>query len=232
MNDLQIFKNEAFGQIRVIDRDGEPWFIGKDIAEALGYSIPKDALRVHVDEEDKVLLRGGESPLLNINNRGMTIINESGLYSLVMSSRLPSAKQFKRWVTSEVLPSIRKTGSYSVEQRVPKTFYEALLLAAEQQKLLEEAKPKVDFVDTYVDKGVTICLMDLGKKLGKRPRKFIELLQDEGYLMRHRNNMPYQEYINRGLFEVRTVTEKGLSQTVVTPKGVTYFAEKYRDVRV
>lgn len=116
--------------------------------------------------------------------------------------------------------------------QVPKTFYEALLLAAEQQKQLEEAKPKVEFVDNYVDKGINICLMDLGKKLGKRPRKFIELLQDEGYLMRHRNNMPYQQYINQGLFEVKTVTEKGLSQTVVTPKGVTYFAKKYADADV
>lgn len=116
--------------------------------------------------------------------------------------------------------------------QVPKTFYEALLLAAEQQKKLEEAKPKVEFVDNYVDKGINICLMDLGKKLGKRPRKFIELLQDEGYLMRHRNNMPYQQYVNQGLFEVKTVTEKGLSQTVVTPKGVTYFAKKFGDADV
>lgn len=225
MNDLQIFKNEAFGEIRTIQQGENILFVAADVCRALDIQNTTDALR-RLDEDEKARLN------LGLSGGATNIVNEYGLYNLVLASRKPEAKAFKRWITHEVIPSIRKTGSYSVEQRVPKTFYEALLLAAEQQKQLEEAKPKVDFVDTYVDKGVTICLMDLGKKLGKRPRKFIELLQDEGYLMRHRNNMPYQEYINRGLFEVRTVTEKGLSQTVVTPKGVTYFAEKYRDVIV
>lgn len=225
MNDLQIFKNEAFGEIRTIQQGEDILFIAADVCRAL--EVDRTQTRRLDDDEKGVCLihtLGGQ--------QNVSVINEYGLYNLVLTSRKPEAKAFKRWITHEVIPSIRKTGSYSVTQRVPKTFYEALLLAAEQQKQLEEAKPKVDFVDTYVDKGVNICLMDLGKKLGKRPRKFIELLQDEGYIMRHRSNMPYQEYINRGLFEVRTVTEKGLSQTVVTPKGVTYFAEKYRDVIV
>ena len=109
--------------------------------------------------------------------------------------------------------------------KVPQTFSEALRLAAEQAEALELAKPKVAFVDTYVDKGYTISLRELGKKLGKRPNKFQELLRWDKYLMS--NNLPYQHWINEGLFEVRTVTEYGRSQTVATPKAVTYFANKY-----
>lgn len=114
MNDLQIFKNAEFGNIRVIEIDGEPWFVGKDVAECLGYSNTRKAIGDHVDEEDKkdgVTIRDAIG-----RNQSAVAINESGLYSLVMSSELPSAKPFKRWVTSEVLPAIRKTGSYTVTQ--------------------------------------------------------------------------------------------------------------------
>ena len=114
MKNLTIFRNEQFGEIRTITKGNEPWFVGKDIAEALGYVDTKSALSDHVDAEDKKILKGGDLPLLNfaIPNRGLTFINESGVYSLVFSSKLPQAKAFKRWVTSEVLPAIRKTGSY------------------------------------------------------------------------------------------------------------------------
>ena len=113
MNELQIFNNSEFGQVRVtISSDGNPYFVGKDIATILGYSNTKDALATHVDAEDKVILQRSENTTLEIPNRGLTIINESGLYSLVLSSKLPTAKKFKRWVTSEVLPAIRKTGGY------------------------------------------------------------------------------------------------------------------------
>lgn len=112
MNEVQIFKSDEFGEIRTVNRDGEPWFVGKDVAASLGYTDTVDALKRHVDEDDKYLLRGGETPALKINNFGMYIINESGLYSLILSSKLPTAKKFKRWVTSEVLPAIRKTGKY------------------------------------------------------------------------------------------------------------------------
>jgi len=110
MNQLQVFQNNEFGQIRTLTIDNEPWFVVKDVADSLGYANSRDALSKHVDDEDKsdVAIHDGSQ------NRNMTIINESGLYSLIMSSKLPSAKKFKRWVTSEVLPSIRKTGSYSV----------------------------------------------------------------------------------------------------------------------
>lgn len=113
MNELQIFENEEFGNIRAVEIDGEPWFVGKDVAVALGYSNPRDALSKHVDNEDKntVALHDGIQ-----GNPHKTIINESGLYSLILSSKLPSAKRFKRWVTSEVLPALRKTGEYSLRQ--------------------------------------------------------------------------------------------------------------------
>ena len=107
-NNLEIFTNPEFGNIRIIEKNGEPWFIGKDVAEALGYEASRNAITKHVDDEDKLTHQISASG----QNRNMTIINESGLYSLIMSSKLPQAKAFKRWVTSEVLPAIRKTGSY------------------------------------------------------------------------------------------------------------------------
>lgn len=109
MTDLQIFNSPEFGVIRTIEKDGEPWFVGKDVATALGYSDSFGSLKKHVDEEDKLVCQIDSAG----QKRDITIINESGLYSLVLSSKLPTAKKFKRWVTSEVIPSIRKTGSYS-----------------------------------------------------------------------------------------------------------------------
>ncbi len=115
MNELQIFNNPEFGQVRTIIKDNEIWFVGKDVAEALGYSDTNQAIRKHIDEEDKLTRQ-----IDGIGQkREMYIINESGLYSLVFSSKLPTAKEFKRWVTSEVLPSIRKTGTYSIQEVSP-----------------------------------------------------------------------------------------------------------------
>lgn len=114
MGDLKIWVNTEFGELRVVDMDGEPWMVGKDVAQALGYANTKDALASHVDEEDKCIIQKSENATFDIPNRGLTIINESGLYSLVLSSKLPGAKRFRRWVTNEVLPSIRKTGSYTM----------------------------------------------------------------------------------------------------------------------
>ena len=116
---LRVFANEDFGQVRVIEIDGEPWFVGKDVAVALGYQNASKALSDHVDDEDKkpdITIRYPSSNGV-VQNRNMTVINESGMYSLILSSKLPEAKRFKRWVTSEVLPSIRKTGSYSISQK-------------------------------------------------------------------------------------------------------------------
>ena len=112
MNKLQIFTSEEFGDIRTVTIENEPWFVGKDVAEALGYGNSRDALAAHIDDEDKTIIQKSDFPTLEIPNRGIVVINESGLYSLILSSKLPNAKRFKHWVTSEVLPTIRKTGSY------------------------------------------------------------------------------------------------------------------------
>lgn len=112
MNELKIFENKEFGQVRIISINEEPWIVGKDAAKALGYENTKDALTRHVDDEDRQIIQRSQIPTLEIPNRGMTIINESGLYSLIFGSKLEGAKRFKHWVTSEVLPAIRKTGNY------------------------------------------------------------------------------------------------------------------------
>lgn len=114
MNELKIFENSSFGKIRTIVLDNEPWFIGKDVADALGYRDYRHAVRDHVQSDDKQIFKGGETPLMKIPNYGITLINESGLYSLIFSSKMERAKEFKHWVTSEVLPSIRKNGSYAI----------------------------------------------------------------------------------------------------------------------
>lgn len=123
MNELQIFNNPEFGKMRSIQIDGEPWFVGKDVAAALGYQNPNEAIQDHVDDEDKLnsktlLKLNSKSPGLDLGQRGNWLINESGVYALIFGSKLDSAKRFKHWVTKEVLPSIRKTGAYSVPKRV------------------------------------------------------------------------------------------------------------------
>ena len=122
MNELKVFENPTFGRVRTVEVDNEPWFVGKDVAEALGYSDTDKAIRNHVEAEDKLTRRFGGSG----QNRNMTIINESGLYSLILSSKLPGAKEFKRWVTSEVIPSIRKTGGYTLKPK-PMTEYQQMM---------------------------------------------------------------------------------------------------------
>ena len=150
-NELINFHHEMFGDIRAIEKDGEPWFVGKDVAVALGYSNARDALAKHVDNEDKKILTSQNATLekLNIPNRGLTIINESGLYSLVLCSKLPSAKKFKHWVTAEVLPSIRRHGAYATAPTIEKIiaspeFGIALLKNLQQeQNMRREAEQRV-----------------------------------------------------------------------------------------
>lgn len=122
MNELKVFENPTFGQVRTVEIDGEPWFVGKDVADILGYQNGSRDINRHVDEEDRQNYQNGsfDSP------RGMTIINESGLYSLILSSKLPGAKEFKRWVISEVIPSIRKTGGYTLKPK-PMTEYQQMM---------------------------------------------------------------------------------------------------------
>ncbi len=158
-NGLINFHHEMFGDIRAIERDGEPWFVGKDVAVALGYSNARDALAKHVDNEDKKILTSQNATLekLSIPNRGLTIINESGLYSLVLSSKLPSAKKFKHWVTAEVLPSIRRHGAYATAPTIEKIiaspeFGIALLKNLQQeQNMRREAEQRVRKLQPLAD---------------------------------------------------------------------------------
>ena len=140
MNNLQIFNNEEFGQVRTMVIDGEPWFVGKDVAEALGYSNSSKAVSAHMSEEDRILKTiEADSQNGNVVKTQTAFINESGLYSLIFSSKLDSAKKFKRWVTSEVLPTIRKTGSYNK----PMTEAEQIRLLAKGATELYERVDKV-----------------------------------------------------------------------------------------
>lgn len=145
INLFQLFNNPEFGDLRCIEKDGEPWFVGKDVAAALGYADTAKAIRAHVDAEDKQIIKVDEMATLDVkSNFGMTIINESGLYSLIFGSKLEKAKRFKHWVTSEVLPALRKTGSYTISQGQngqSKPMSREYLLATaflESQKVIEE----------------------------------------------------------------------------------------------
>ena len=149
MNELQIFQNKEFGEVRSLVINNEPWFVGKDVAEALGYKNSKNAVPTHVDEEDKLSTQIEYTG----QKRNVTVINESGLYSLILSSKLPNAKKFKRWVTSEVLPTLRKTGSYT---KVPTDPRELLMLTI---KAHEQTAQRVDVLEEKVsdlEKSTTI----------------------------------------------------------------------------
>ena len=243
MNDIQIFNNPEFGQVRAVAINDEPWFIGKDVAMTLGYAKPENAIASHVDAEDKTstLIQGSGS-----NYKSKTIlINESGLYSLILSSKLPNAKRFKRWVTSEVLPAIRKTGGYiphdeemSDAEIMAKAFQISQRTIEEQHRkigALEIEKshlqvenqvmaPKADYFDELVDRNLLTNFRDTAKQLGIAPKKFVTLLLEKKYIFRDQKGklMPYQDK-NKGLFEVKECfnqkTKWSGVQTMVTPKG-------------
>lgn len=201
MNEITVFSNEIFGNVRTIQIDGEPWFVGKDIAGILGYSNPRDALANHVFEEDK-----GVEKLDTLGGvQSLAIINESGLYSLIFNSRLESAKKFKHWVTSEVIPQIRKTGSY----HAPKTYAEALRRLADEAEKMEALQkqnqlmqPKAEFFDAVTDSKTAIPLGDVAKILdmGIGRNKLFEFLRQKNILTY--DNRPYQKYIDAGYFRV------------------------------
>ena len=233
-------------QVRTVVRDGEPWFVGKDVAIVLGYGNTKDALLSHIDEEDRAILQRSENATFEIPNRGLTIINESGLYSLIVASKLPTAKEFKRWVTSEVLPTIRKHGAYMDMDVIEKTLTNpdfiiqlATTLKEEKQRRLEaEAKiaadeHKVDFYNAVGNTSATLTIERFAKlvteKLGintGRNRMF-QWLRKNGYLQA--NNMPYQRYINNGWFKTYEVVKAGHAFTVpsITGKGQQKLFEKF-----
>ena len=246
MNELQIFNNPQFGEIRTITIDGEPWTVGKDVATALGYSNPRKAMVDHVDEEDK--MQGDGVTIRDSIGREQhpTIINESGLYSLVLSSKLPGAKKFRRWVTSEVLPSIRRTGGYNI----PKDYPSALraLADSEERRMALEAeneamKPKSLFADSVASSDSTILVGEMAKilkqngiKIGQN--RLFEWLRKNGYLVsgsyRSDYNTPTQRSMELGLFEVKetSILHKDGTVTVnltpkVTTKGQQYFVKLF-----
>ena len=186
--EIQVFENSEFGKVRTVRIDNETYFVGKDIAGILGFSNSRKAIADHVDDEDK----GVTNCYTPGGKQNVTIINESGLYSLILGSKLESAKKFKHWVTSEVLPSIRKTGGYNV----PKTYAEALQIAANQAKQIEEKnrqiaqmKPSADSWETYAgdmkQRSKEKSFRDVAKLLGLTPQKaLIKWFFDNGYIMR------------------------------------------------
>lgn len=247
MTDLQIFNSPEFGAVRTIEKDGEPWFVGKDVAVALGYKDTVNALKSHVDTEDK----GGWQITTQFGEKETTIINESGLYSLVLSSKLPTAKKFKRWVTNEVIPSIRKHGAYMT----PETLEAAILnpdtmiklrtaLKDEQEKRkaleqqIESQKPAVLFTGAVETSKTSILIGELAKMLKQNginigPNRLFEWMRQNGYLIKRKGtdyNMPTQRSMEMGLFEIKETAINNpdgsirISKTPkVTGKGQVYF---------
>lgn len=256
MTDLQIFNSPEFGAIRTIEKDGEPWFVGKDVAAALGYERPTKAILDHVDDEDK-----DEVPIQDSIGRSQNtpIINESGLYSLVLSSKLPTAKKFKRWITSEVIPSIRKHGAYMTPDKLeevllkPDTLIQlAQNLKAEQEKRraleakVETDEPKVLFADSVEAAKTSILIGELAKLLKQNginigQNRLFQWLRQNGYLIRRQGsdyNMPTQRAMEMGLFEIKetTITHSDghihVSKTPkVTGKGQVYFVNLFLNGR-
>lgn len=250
--EIRIFSNQEFGSIRTVEIDGEPWFVGKDVAERLGYKDTVNALKSHVDEDDK---KRGWRITTPSGEQDMTIINESGLYSLVLSSKLPGAKAFKRWVTSEVIPSIRKHGAYmtleTAEQMLSNPDFMIRLLQElkseqEQRRELERQKkedaPKVLFADAVKTSRTSILVGELAKILKQNgvetgQTRLFSWLRDNGFLIKRKGsdyNMPTQKAMEAGLFEIKetAVTHADGHVSVnrtpkVTGKGQLYFVERF-----
>lgn len=251
MTDLQIFNSPEFGAIRTIEKDGEPWFVGKDVANALGFTNSRDAISTHVFLED----RGVDSIDTPGGNQKMTVINESGVYALVFGSRLTTAKKFKHWVTSEIIPSIRKHGAYMTPDKLeevllkPDTLIQlAQNLKAEQEKRralevkMEEQKPKVLFAESVEAAKTSILIGELAKLLKQNginigQNRLFQWLRQNGYLIRRQGsdyNMPTQRAMEMGLFEIKetTITHSDghihVSKTPkVTGKGQVYFVNLF-----
>lgn len=247
MNELQVFNNAMFGNVRIILQDNEPWFVAKDVCECLAISKHRDAIsRLDTDERGslKVDTLGGKQE--------MATVNEYGLYSLVLSSRKPEAKEFKRWITHEVLPSLRKYGTYSMD--IPKTLPDALKAYANEieahnqtKALLEEQKPKVLFADAVSTSDTDILIGDLAKLLNQNghsigQNRLFERLRNEGFLISRKGssyNSPTQRAMEMGLFRIKetAITHSdgrvSLNKTPkVTGKGKLYFINRYKGVNL
>ncbi|WP_459186691.1 phage antirepressor [Parabacteroides sp. APC149_11_2_Y6] len=249
---IQVFKNKQFGEARVVELHGNPMFVGSDVAGMLGYQNTRDAISKHIDEEDKatVAIYDGSQ------NRNVTVINESGFYSLVLSSKLPGAKQIKRWVTSEVLPSIRKDGGYIVsnsDDSESDIMAKALLIAQStieknKRKILQleeeniKQAPKVLFANAVSSSCSSILIGDLAKLIRQNgietgQRRLFEWMRCNGYLIRQTGesyNMPTQRSMEQGLMEIKETViahsdgHTTVSKTVkITGKGQVYFVNKF-----
>lgn len=244
MKILRLFQFEE-QNVRTVVIDDEPYFVGKDVAEILGYAKPRNAISVHVDDEDKK-----DAPIQGTLGgvQTMTMVNESGLYSLILSSKLPTAKKFKRWVTSEVLPTIRKHGAYMTEQKIEEALLnpDTLITLAKQlkaekeqrllaQKQVEEMTPKAVFHDAVANAENTMLVRDVAHFLRQNGldiggTRFFVWLRLNGFLTK--NNQPTQLSLERGYFKVKETvvhTNHGF-QTKTTPKitgrGQTFFLKK------
>lgn len=246
MNDLKVFENSEFGKIRTVtDRTNSVWFCGSDVAKALGYERGAKAVADHVDSEDKhdVPIRDSIGRMQNT-----AFINESGLYSMVLSSKLPTAKKFKRWVTSEVLPSIRKNGGYIAGQENmtdDELMAKALMVAqnkiAERDKQIERMKPKEIFADAVSASETSILVGDLAKLISQNgykigQKRLFEWLRTNNFLIKcgSSRNMPQQRFVEQGLFEVKESNIQNPDGSVritrttkVTGKGQIYFVNKF-----
>lgn len=246
MNNIQLFTSAEFGDIRTIKDADTIYFVGKDVAEVLGYTNTRKALADHVDPEDK---KDGVTIRDSIGrDQTPVVINESGLYSLVLSSKLPSAKRFKRWITSEVLPALRRQGGYMLtnENETPEQIMaRALKIADEALKrkdaLIDELKPKALFCDAVSVSKNTCLIGELAKLMRQNgvdigQNRLFERLRQDGYLCRHgsNHNVPTQRAVDLGLFVIKeTVISHADGHTTlqrtpkVTGKGQRYFIEKY-----
>ena len=242
---IKIFNNAEFGEVRIFDKNGEPWFVGRDVCNILGYANASKAIADHVDNEEKLY----NESLSSLGQRGGWLINESGLYSLILSSKLPNAKRFKHWVTSEILPSIRKHGMYATDELInnPDVFIQVLqeLKAERERKAALEAqaeanRPKIIFADAVAASHNSILIGDLAKLIKQNgvdigQKRLFEWLRNNGYLMKScaSYNLPTQKSMELKLFEIkeRTINNpdgsiRTTKTTKVTGKGQQYFINK------
>lgn len=241
MSELQIFKNAEFGSVRTLTINDEPYFVGKDVAEILGYTNPSKALADHVDEDDKL----NNESLSSLGQRGGWIINESGLYSLIISSKLPNAKKFKRWVTSEVLPAIRRHGIYAIDEVLnnPDMLIAALTeLKAEREKTklltetvavqkqqISEMKPKASYYDVVLNCKDLVAISVIAKDYGWSANRMNQYLHKKGVQYKQGNKiwLLYQKYSELGYTSTKTNSYSGSDGTVHT-KPHTYWTQKGR----
>lgn len=246
MNEIQVFKNEQFGEVRTINRDGEPWFVAADVCKSLEVANSRDAVaRLDEDEKNTVVLTDG-----NRGNPNVTVVSEAGLYTLVLGSRKPEAKSFKRWITHEVIPAIRKHGAYATPMTIesiiadPESGIKLLQALKREQERRKEAealcevqRPKALFADAVAASDKSILIGELAKILRQNgvetgQNRLFKWMRDNGYIMRCKNT-PTQKSLELGIMEIK---ERAINNpdgsvfltqtTLITGKGQIYFINK------